>query len=133
MTDIERGLQAALDADPSNSLIRLVLADHLEEIGDDRAEGYRVLGELWKVPARFGKDGTGWYADRLRRGTPPVTYLADCWFDQLPTRKVGWWWAGSTQLYDTRRETEDLAALAFATLPADVQTEIRGKQAEVLR
>lgn len=57
MTETETGLQAALDQAPTNALLRLILADHLEELGDPRAAGYRALGELGLSPANFGMDG----------------------------------------------------------------------------
>src|SRR5207248_6755608 len=46
----EDAFQAALDDDPSNSCLRLVFADWLEEQGDWRAEGFRWLGSLGKYP-----------------------------------------------------------------------------------
>lgn len=42
----EDALQAELDADPGNHTLRMVLADYLDEVGDPRAEGYRLLGKL---------------------------------------------------------------------------------------
>lgn len=46
----EDSFQLGLDADPTNSCLRLVFADWLEEMGDWRAEGYRWLGSHGKYP-----------------------------------------------------------------------------------
>ncbi|QEL19074.1 hypothetical protein [Limnoglobus roseus] len=46
----ERGFHDHLDANPSDSDARLVLADWLEDIDDARAAGYRALGNLKRVP-----------------------------------------------------------------------------------
>jgi uncharacterized protein (TIGR02996 family) len=54
MTD-ETAFQAALDAEPSNSGMRLVFADWLEEHGDWRAAGYRWMGEHHKWPYDWSK------------------------------------------------------------------------------
>src|SRR5215510_9578888 len=46
----EDDFQAALDKNPEDWQTRLVFADWLEERGDVRAEGYRALGLLHRVP-----------------------------------------------------------------------------------
>lgn len=48
----EKEFQAALDANPLDHTIRLVLADWLEERGDERAAGYRLLGSMQKAPSK---------------------------------------------------------------------------------
>jgi uncharacterized protein (TIGR02996 family) len=52
----ETAFQAALDAEPGNSGLRLVFADWLEERGDWRAAGYRWMGEHRKWPYDWSKD-----------------------------------------------------------------------------
>ena len=56
MTD-ETGFQNWLDAHPDDAVARMAFADYLEEIGDERAEGYRELGRLGKRP--FNGYGSG--------------------------------------------------------------------------
>lgn len=46
MTGIEYSLQRSLDADPTETTTRRVLADHLLETGDPRGEGYLALAHL---------------------------------------------------------------------------------------
>lgn len=55
MTD-ESAFQSAFDADPTNSALRLVFADWLEERGDWRAAGYRWMGENRKWPYDWSKN-----------------------------------------------------------------------------
>jgi uncharacterized protein (TIGR02996 family) len=55
----EDDFQAALDADITNSALRLVLADWLEEQGDERALGYRWLGQNGKWPFDWAKNQGG--------------------------------------------------------------------------
>ena len=56
MTD-EDTFQAALDAEPDNSAMRLVFADWLEERGDWRAAGYRWMAERGKAPMPWPRVG----------------------------------------------------------------------------
>ena len=46
----EDQFQKHLDEHITHHMTRLVFADYLEDIGDPRAEGYRVLGKLKKRP-----------------------------------------------------------------------------------
>lgn len=65
-TDVtESDFQAMLDADPSNSGLRLAFSDWLEDQGDERAEGYREIGEKGYRPRTgnrpSGPDYTAWW------------------------------------------------------------------------
>jgi hypothetical protein len=44
VTDTERAIQLHLGAHPEDYQARGVLADHLDEIGDERGPGYRAMG-----------------------------------------------------------------------------------------
>jgi uncharacterized protein (TIGR02996 family) len=55
----EDDFHAALDADPSNSAMRLVFADWLEEHGDRRAGGYRWMGQHGKWPYDWARHTAG--------------------------------------------------------------------------
>src|SRR5262249_55205850 len=48
--------QTALDADITNSALRLVFADWLEEQGDERAVGYRWVGENGQWPYDWARE-----------------------------------------------------------------------------
>jgi hypothetical protein len=67
VTNIEAAIQKQLDDNPAWHHGRLVLADHLDDIGDPRAEGYRILGRrglypyFEEKPARWGV-GLEWFS-----------------------------------------------------------------------
>lgn len=140
----EDAFHAALDADPSDAITRLVFADWLEERGDPRAEGYRALGVLGLHPRRLVvarwdehdtragtvRDMGGYYTYHLawtwdeRAAVHPPHHLPVDWVDWLYGRDP----MTATRIvahHDTRRAAEDAAALAFARLP-------RARRAELL-
>lgn len=116
----EDDFQAALDANPTDWQTRLVFADWLEERGDPRAEGYRVIGLLKRYPRKevgavWSKLGeTHWCVFEGHE------HLEDDWFD-LTTH-------GASEpvhaIFDNRRAAENAAALAFSHLPAQRRAEI---------
>lgn len=136
MTEAEGVLQAALDESPWSATLRKVLADHLEDVGDERFAGYRALGALGlspylgdnHVPASesFAPEvfATGYAGDDGERFPPsPHGRLSDVWLNAMPRNPKqiqGRRW----RTFPTRREADDAAALAFARLPADVQAVI---------
>lgn len=65
MTEFERnraGLEARLDADPEDWGARLVLADLLEELGDERGARCQRWMATWKAaPRRVGVSSWAWY------------------------------------------------------------------------
>ena len=132
MTEIESALQAAIDAKPLTGL-RLILADHLEEIGDPRADGYRVLDLLGRWPLFWSFNGDGFppgYAyfigssdlvdspQEHRRAC--IGYLwRSCWVEHF-YYTYGWPTERQTtcDLYraESRKTADDWAALAWADL-----------------
>lgn len=101
MTTDEAAFQAALDRDPSDHTTRLVFADWLDEQGDPRAEGYRLLGAA---------------------GTDPHAFAATFpWHGMWATRLVR---DSVSEVRSTRREAEDATAIAFAALPAERRAEL---------
>jgi uncharacterized protein (TIGR02996 family) len=121
----EEDFQNALDANPEDHLTRLVFADWLEERGDPRAEGYRALGMNRLQTEHFSAD------------TAADSTEAFCWWHQPErsngSRLVRDWWeelrafrpvSDNYRNYNTRREAEDAAALAFARLSAARRTEL---------
>jgi uncharacterized protein (TIGR02996 family) len=128
----EDDFQAALDANPADWQTRLVFADWLQERGDPRADGYRALGQLRRMPTPLK---SGW---RLRWN------MDDEWFQFLPQESSRFksqsadtlprsWMAlirgaksrgGFRFETKTRREAEGAAALAFAQLGVEFRAEL---------
>lgn len=128
MTPTEAVLQAALDTRPRAAELRLELAAHLEEIGDERAEGYRVLGLLGRYPTFWraedavdNKDAYCWQHANIFRsdgyGDSDGCTIGKSWFDAIRGYRPE---SRKYRNFNTRREAEDAAALAWPTLsPAD--------------
>jgi uncharacterized protein (TIGR02996 family) len=133
----EDDFQKALDAQPDDWQTRLVFADWLDERGDPRAEGYRALGALRRVPF----DGDPYASSRVSsrrpdgwesgwsfwggsfdyiRGAKPSTLPWE-WRSLLPSNGDG---HDSGTWAKTRREAEDVAAIAFSRLPAERRAEL---------
>lgn len=109
-----------LDADPSDWQTRLIFADWLEERGDPRAEGYRVMGRL-RLQPQVGCNPSSpnffglWYWRSTDTGRSFKGVLRTCWWNKIPKNEVD----GRYHVaYRSRRESEDAAALAFAELDA---------------
>lgn len=141
----EEDFQAALDAEPDNHHLRMIFGDWLEERGDPRGAGYRALGLLRRVPCGPSADNGDWnfhyvrwsHSDNLaqtfpRRGRDVrAAALPEDWCesmrrvraadDGLSCAAVGAWnWLQGWCAYGhSRRHAEDLAARAFAHLPAE--------------
>jgi uncharacterized protein (TIGR02996 family) len=142
----EEDFQRALDEHPDDFQTRLVFADWLQERGDPRAEGYRALGVLGRIPTWAFNQPTGrvpwylWISDahigsltgsfRKRAGVMRTATLPADWcrrmYLNLPKKartawnhKHGWFGYGKS-----RRQAEDGAALAFARLPAKRRAEL---------
>lgn len=121
----EDDFHALLDANPDDHHTRLVFADFLQERGDPRAEGYRALGELQRMPIQVGNDPCPWF-HRSPFYCEESYKLPSDWFDLISL--VGKWrnfapdHAHRTDA--TRRELEDAAALAFARLPESRRREL---------
>ena len=112
MTDDEARLQSHLDAYPEDTASRLILADLLEEQGDeDGARCQRWLGTEGKWPDSdlAASKQTGWHwwsrpdAERKREHAALPIFLQHF----MPS---GEW------LYKTRREAENVLAGALAEL-----------------
>ncbi len=141
----EEDFQRALDANPDDWQTRLVFADWLEEQGDARAEGYRVLGVSRLFPSHWyegrrevavvGNQCPYWVHAGFAVGA--ANYLPGHWFVLIDLYASGTPTGGScapawiVRRDITRRECEDAAALAFAKLPPQRRAELLGG-AEVL-
>lgn len=123
----EDAFQAALDANPADGLLRQVFADWLDEHGDPRGPGYRVLGVLGKRPcspcdpagnAQFAHPGYA-NAGEYEGDFPDACHkLPDAW-----VRAAGDVF-GREPLWTTRRtrrEADDAAALGWSRLTPDQQ------------
>lgn len=123
---------AALDANPSDHMIRLAFADWLDEQDppDPRAAGYRALGHL-RLKAHhwtqmIGMNKYGWYKPSWPSKPYHAQVLPEDWYSLLtkvknyPELAVDWRY---------RREAEDDAAVAFSKLPKRRQTQLlRGRR-----
>ena len=111
MTDIEKALQAALDVNPGDQTARMLLAEHLWDIGDPRAAGYETLALANRWPWRGTEHwffSTDTYASLDVCGREDHSQLPDRWFDEICR-------CGSGNVFQVdRRPCEDAAALAFA-------------------
>lgn len=79
-----------LEAHPEDSTCRLVFADWLQERGDRRAEGIRVLGRLGKWAGRWNSKvpvrGKGFWFWFTERGAITSSCLPHPWWDEYHTR-----------------------------------------------
>lgn len=118
----EDDFQAALDANPYDWQTRLVFADWLQERNDPRAEGYRALGVLRRVPEPEGW-GFMWNSDtRNCVDWEAMHVLPEDWY-----RFVTGYFDGELEFtFDTqtREEKEDIAARAFLMLPPQRRADI---------
>lgn len=130
----EDAFQAALDANPSDHVTRLVFADWLDERSDVRAAGYRALGTLRIWPCNIDSDAFT-DADRkeMRSG-----YLGKEWWycnSKMPQFRnhylpPEWWCVVKGERPHTnaqgayRRSVEDAAAKAFGLFTAETMAHI---------
>lgn len=137
MTDpaTEAAFQSALDAHPDDHFTRLVFADYLDECGDPRAEGYRVLAAFRCEPQHYTAEGS---ADRLEAycfwngsgfNVPRRdAYLPDDWFALLADHRAHRP-HNNYRNYNTRAECEDAAARAFVLLSPARRAELLAQPA----
>lgn len=131
----EDAFQAALDAHPDDWHTRLVFADWLDELGDGRAEGYRALAERKLCPYFDPHDPLCWWTTIDSTCVPlkglhgSGCTLPDDWLHAIEG-------LGADPRFRpcdreiralSRRQAEDAAARAFATLPARRRAELRGQ------
>lgn len=139
----EDDFQTALDKKPNDWQTRLVFADWLQERGDPRAEGYRLMG-LWRLVARHNK-GSGPYGCHDDKATKSWEWWTDreTYDPQLTTcripldllRKIRSKYVYRTggkgltsKDFFTRREADDALAVAFAKLSAKRREELLASQ-----
>lgn len=126
MTD-EADFVRALDARPNDHSTRLVFADWLQERDDPRAEAYRVLGRLRRIPAcwRAYEKRTyplwGWRSGWCDSDVAAEEVLPGDWYALIVRSEHD---AALAAERHTRREAEEDAVLAFAKLPAERRAEM---------
>lgn len=127
MTETEAGLQARLDSEPDNIAVRMALVDYLKEQEDIRAEGYDALRRIGvyakKAPYNSHYVITS-YNDALNamhyKMTLPVSWMSEC---------SNFAWSGADEQAraigrKTRKQVEDLVAIAFMLLPKEERLRI---------
>lgn len=97
----EEEFQAALDANPTDFVTKLVFADWLDEQGDERADGYRAMG-LGRLAPMYYHYGKFWYWMETVTGRPYGNVLPWWWHDKLKNAQS-----------KSRRAMDDEAARAF--------------------
>jgi uncharacterized protein (TIGR02996 family) len=129
----EEVFQTFLDLYPDDHVTRLVFADWLEETGDARSTGIRLLGSTRKHPRgeTYGGEAYQWYRPEFK---------GDKWHrsehswprDTNHTLPEDWWLLLDkysakgyiSKRYSSRAKAEDAAARAFLTLPLERQQEL---------
>ena len=120
----EDDFQAALDAHPDDWQTRLVFADWLQERGDPRAEGYRALARLRRIPESISNESFWWFSSRNYCADRRQTLPQD-WFDCLPKKNRTYLFpVAREKVRSPRRWVEDTAARAFAKLPLERRAEL---------
>lgn len=112
----EDEFQAHLDEYPDDSVARLVFADWLEECGDPRAEGYRILGTVRLYPKELKQSPLRWAfvaSPRVSREWKHAELPSPIGYHSLSAHGPGHGFADQS-----RRALEDRAARALAELPA---------------
>lgn len=135
----EDDFQRMLDANPDDWQTRLVFSEWLRDRDDPRADGMQALGRSGNHAILPGERGWGmWYCDEqytLPSDIGPMRLASDWYYavellidetKEEGLRSIGYaegvpdYW----QAFNTRREAEDAAALAFAKLPAERRAEL---------
>jgi uncharacterized protein (TIGR02996 family) len=119
----EDDFQKALDRRPTDWQTRLVFADWLQERDDPRADGYRALAAQRLRPQRQSRYWWSNEAEKDWSAHGGYNLLPKDWFTRTtPSMDEEGVHCG----FDTRREAEDAAALAFQKLPAKRRAELLG-------
>jgi uncharacterized protein (TIGR02996 family) len=123
--------QRMLDRNPepgesSHAQTRQVFADWLQDQGDPRADGYRLLGALGLAPFCSGvgnRDSLGrlptrealpWGWSYNDTGRPYGYHLPYSWYVHVVKVEVQYVWGTREQpLFETRRAADDAAAIAL--------------------
>jgi uncharacterized protein (TIGR02996 family) len=123
-----------LDSAPYDHQTRLVLSDFLQERNDPRAEGYRALGQLQKMPA-YHKDNNVHHWYHFNKSNDVIPELFDNIDPDLQRNVLPFDWymltkpgkeAHEAHYHKSRKEADDAAALAFFQLPEERRKELLG-------
>ena len=124
----EEDFQHALDVRPCDWQTRVVFADWLQDRDDPRAEGYRAMGALGRVPNITPCGSAAYYQDHADPRRASRYDLPADWIAAFPPASADDPIADDGSLpwrcRHTRRAAEDDAARAFAALPADRRDEL---------
>jgi uncharacterized protein (TIGR02996 family) len=88
--DLTRHFLAAIDANPRDTSLWLILADHLADLGEPEAEGWRWLVAKERSPRLYSLiTGWSWY-DVEERELADSDDLPGCVWDLLSSKKSPW-------------------------------------------
>ena len=131
MFSTEDQIQNHIDLNLADHTARLILADVLEEAGDKRAEGYRILGLIQVLPYRLKIKLVRWSYMSLTSG------FQQLYMDSLRAHQIHkLWFAKITShkrhkqfnvrgTYKTRRQCENHAAWTWSTLTEEEKGSIK--------
>ena len=111
-----------LNKTPSDHSLKLVFADFLQELNDPRAEGYRALGHVERIPAHYiGSNEWTWWRQLPPPALTPSMYLPEIWWDKLIPTKQSYFRESN---YHTYTEALDAAAIAYSKLSIQTRNKI---------
>ena len=133
MFNTEDQIQNHIDLNLTDYTARLILADVLEEAGDKRAEGYRVLGLIQVSPYRKPMKFVRWCYMPLLEGFSQlymnslrVHQIHALWFEKITSHKRHK--QVNTRIrntYKTRRQCENHAAWTWSTMTEEEKGSIK--------
>ena len=131
MFSTEDQIQNHIDLNLVDYTARLILADVLEEVGDKRADGYRILGLIRAIPYKLTLKPIRWsympllsgfqqlYMNQLR-----VHQIHELWFAKITSHKRHKQF-NVRGTYKTRRQCENHAAWTWSTLTEEEKGSIK--------
>lgn len=131
MFNTEDQIQSHIDLNLEDHTARLILADVLEEAGDKRAEGYRILGLIQVTPYRMTIKPKRWSYIPLLEGfaqlymnTLRVHQIHKLWLEKITSYKRHKQF-NVRGTYKTRRQCENHAAWTWSTLTEEEKGNIK--------
>lgn len=118
----EKPFRDAINNNPSDTTLQLVFADWLEEQGDPRAEGWRVLTEAGRRPHNYKPDSVNewdWYSKYGSPDNPRTITLPVSMWENMSTAT-----SDLPHGYKSFFLAMNAAAITFSELPIDQKLEV---------